>query len=135
MRKILALLIVATALGIAPIARADTATDKTRATAVIAYINGDHAKAWKLMKPLAEQGDVPAQAWLGTLYSEGAGVPRDYVRAYMWKNIAAASTPGKNKAVYTKTRDDIAKKMTPAQIKRAEEMTHKCQASKFKQCN
>lgn len=135
MRKFFALLIVAVTPGIAPIASADTATDKTRATAVIAYINGDHAKAWKMMKPLAEQGDVPAQSWLGTLFSEGAGVPRDYVRAYMWKNIAAAGTKGNNKAVYSSSRDDIAKKMTPAEIKRAQEMTLKCQASNFKQCN
>lgn len=135
MRKRLALLIIAIASGFTPVARADMATDKARAVAIIAYMNGDHAKAWKMMKPLAEQGDVPAQDWLGTLLAEGAGVPRDYVSAYMWKNIAAASTQGNNKAVYIKARDDIARKMTPAQIKRAQEMTLKCQASKYKQCN
>jgi len=130
MRKFFVLLIVAVAPGIA---NADPATDKTRATAVIAYINGDHAKALKGLRPLAEQGDVPAQEWMGTLYNEGAGVPKDPVRAYMWKSIAAAAV-SPHKAVYIKIRDDIGKKMTPAQIKRAEEMARACQTSNFKQC-
>ena len=134
MRKFFVLLIVAVASGVALTANADPATDKTRAIAVIAYINGDHAKALKGLRPLAEQGDVPAQEWMGTLYNEGAGVPKDSVRAYMWKSIAAAAVTGPNKAVYIKIRDDVGKKMTPAQIKRAEEMARACQTSNFKKC-
>jgi len=38
----------------------------------------------------AEQGQVGAQSMLGLLYFTGRGVPRDYVKAYMWSSIAAA---------------------------------------------
>lgn len=134
MRKFFAPLVVAVALGIAPIASADPATDKARAAAVIAHLNGEHAKALQGFRPLAEQGDVPAQGWMGTLYDKGAGVPQDIVRAYMWKSIAAAAVTGPNKAVYIKIRDDIGQKMTAAQIKRAEEMARACQTSNYKQC-
>jgi TPR repeat protein len=37
----------------------------------------------------AEQGHVGAQSMLGSLYFTGRGVPRDYVKAYMWSSIAA----------------------------------------------
>lgn len=134
MRRFFALLIVAVALGIAPIASADPATDKARMAAVIAHLKGEHAKALQGFRSLAEQGDVPAQEWMGTLYDKGAGVPQDHVRAYMWKSIAAAAVTGPNKAVYIKIRDDVGKKMTPTQIKRAEEIARACQTSNFKQC-
>jgi len=38
----------------------------------------------------AEQGQVGAQSMLGSLYFTGRGVPRDYVKAYLWSSIAAA---------------------------------------------
>jgi len=38
----------------------------------------------------AEQGQVGAQSMLGSLYFTGRGVPRDYLKAYMWSSIAAA---------------------------------------------
>lgn len=131
MLKFFVLLIVAVAPGIAS---ADPVTDKARAAAVIAHLKGEHAKALKGFRPLAEQGDVPAQEWLGTLYEKGTGVPQDSVRAYMWKSIAATTATGSNKTVYIQIRDDVGKKMTPTQIKRAEEMARACLTSNYKQC-
>ena len=37
----------------------------------------------------AEQGDAFAQEALAVQYRIGAGVPRDYVAAYAWMNVAA----------------------------------------------
>ena len=38
----------------------------------------------------AEQGLADAQFNLGLMYETGRGVPKDYVQAYAWFNIAAA---------------------------------------------
>jgi len=112
-----------------------SAEDSLRAKGVIAYIQGDYATALNILRPMAEQGDMYAQEWMGTLYYEGAGVPQDNVRAHMWKNVAASLATGNTKASYIEARDDIAKQMTAAQITRARDMARQCQASNFKQCN
>ena len=39
-----------------------------------AFRAGDHQKAVRLWKPLAEQGDARAQAMLGGMYHKGRGV-------------------------------------------------------------
>ena len=56
--------------------------------AVAAYAAGDYRKAFRLLKGLAEQGNVDAQYNLGVMYYEGEGVPKDYVQAYAWTIIA-----------------------------------------------
>jgi hypothetical protein len=38
----------------------------------------------------ADQGDVGAQATMGTLYSMGQGVEQSYAEAYYWLDLAAA---------------------------------------------
>ncbi len=53
---------------------------------------GDYAKAFKIFKPLAEQGDAGAQNNLGHLYlgdAQGA-VPQDFAEALKWYSKAAA---------------------------------------------
>ena len=46
-----------------------------------AYDRGDYAKAYKEFKPLAEQGDIVAQFYLGVMYDFGRGVSQDYIQA------------------------------------------------------
>ncbi len=53
------------------------------------------------------------------MFVDGWGVPKDYVQAHMWFNLAAARIPAsqtekRDKAV--ENRDLVAAKMTPAQI-------------------
>ena len=55
-----------------------------------AYKRGDYAAALREWRPLAEQGHATAQYYLGYLYGTGQGVPKDYVQAHMWFNLAAA---------------------------------------------
>jgi len=38
----------------------------------------DYKKAYKLILPLAEQGNVMAQTTLGVMYNKGRGVPQNY---------------------------------------------------------
>ena len=51
---------------------------------------GDFAKALREWRPLAEQGDARAQFYLGLLYENGDGAPRDYVKAREWYEKSAA---------------------------------------------
>ena len=58
-----------------------------------------------------------AQAHLGLMYEHGHGVPKDPVMARMWLNLAVSRAPSLSKAV--KLRNEVAAKMTPAQITEA----------------
>jgi TPR repeat protein len=68
-----------------------------------------------------------AQGLLGASYLDGNGVPQDYVQAYMWSNLAAAtlSRPGSEaeRAKIVSIRDEAAKRMTPEQIGTAQRLT------------
>jgi TPR repeat protein len=50
----------------------------------------DFVTAFKLCRPLAEQGNAKAQANLGYAYAMGRGVPQDYAAAVSWFRKAAA---------------------------------------------
>ena len=54
-----------------------------------AYDRGDLALAARLLRPLAEQGNAGAQTMLGSMYSEGQGVPQDNQEALKWYRKAA----------------------------------------------
>lgn len=55
-----------------------------------AYLRGDYAAAIAEWQPLADQGYVKAQNNLGTMYSQGKGVSRNYELAAFWYRRAAA---------------------------------------------
>ena len=46
-------------------------------------------QAVRLLRPLADQGDAPAQHNLGLMYDQGRGVPQDYAAAVSWYRKAA----------------------------------------------
>jgi TPR repeat protein len=93
------------------------------------YLNGtgglqkSEAEAASWYRKAAEQGLSTAQNNLGSLSEQGRGVPQNFVEAYMWYSLAAAS--GHEEAA--KNRDNVAKKMTAGQIadaqRRAAELT------------
>ena len=49
----------------------------------------DFGTALKIFRPLAQQGDGRAGYYLGLMYQDGWGVPRDTVEAWKWYHIAA----------------------------------------------
>ena len=51
----------------------------------------DDAKAAQWYLSAAKQGQADAQVWLGMAYESGKGVSKDYVEAYAWFDVAAAS--------------------------------------------
>ena len=54
-----------------------------------AFEREDYETAYKLILPLAEQGDAYAQFNLGLMYGNGLGVPRDYKEAEKWYRLSA----------------------------------------------
>ena len=56
---------------------------------VAAYNRGDYATALREFQPLAELGDVYAQALLGIMYIKGQGVKQDYAEAVRWYRKSA----------------------------------------------
>ena len=98
------------------------------------YDNGrgvpqDYMTAVKWYRLAAEQGDADAQNNLGQMYDNGTGVLQDYVRVNMWFNIAAIS--GKSRNV-SKNRDIIAKRMTPSQLEKAQDLARECVRKNYK---
>ncbi len=89
-----------------------------------AYERGDYETALKEFRPLAEQGDPLAQSYLGGMYTEGEGLPKDYVLAHMWATLAAAQ--GNENAVMG--RDLLEELMTPAQIAGAQRLAREWKA-------
>ena len=60
---------------------------------------------------------------------------KDFVRAHMWFNLAAASSSDDSRDTAIENRDRIASEMTAEQIATAEEMARRCQESKLKNCD
>ena len=78
----------------------------------------------------AKQGHAKAQSNLGVMYANGEGVLTDNRRAYMWYNLGSYNgneMAGKNK-------DSLAKKMTPADISKAQDMSSRCLESNYTEC-
>ncbi|HUV65057.1 MAG TPA: tetratricopeptide repeat protein [Sedimentisphaerales bacterium] len=86
---------------------------------------GEAAKWWRRS---AEQGHVDAQSGLGMLYEAGRGVPRNSVLAYMWTSLSAAQ----GNAVAEVVLDAMEKRMTPADVSKAQEMAAKWRPKKAK---
>jgi len=53
-----------------------------------AYRSGRYTEAFEKLSAAAMQGDARAQYGLGQMYRDGRGVPLDYVRAFMWFDLA-----------------------------------------------
>jgi TPR repeat protein len=93
-------------------------------------VTQNYAEAVKWYKLAAAQGDAKAQHNLGLMYYEGQGVPQDFVLAHMWTNLAAAQAHKGAEEI----RDIAAKRMTTAQIEKAQQMARDCLGKHYKNC-
>ena len=59
---------------------------------------GDHTKAAELFLQAAEQGNRPAQYFIGLYYARGEGVTQDFGKSFKW--LEKASMGGHPKAMY-----------------------------------
>lgn len=94
----------------------------------------DYAQARTWYEKAAAQGHPHAQNNLAELYFAGLGGPQDLVRAYMWVNLAASHMQGEDKKQAEENREDVAQRMTPAQITDAKRLSEQCRSNKFKGC-
>ncbi len=92
----------------------------------VPYERGAWETTFQELQLLAERGDVLAQVRLGLLYYIGRGVSQDYATAYMWLDLAAAQ----GKEIARKHRELIAKKMTPADILKAQRLAREWKPKK-----
>jgi uncharacterized protein len=103
---------------------ADEGDAPTQYNIGLMYVDGhgvaqDYAEAAKWFRRAAEQDYTQAQHNLGAMYGAGQGVKRDYVQAYKWLNLCA----GKGNAGCISQRDQIAKKLKPAQVAQAQKLS------------
>ena len=75
-------------------------------------VKEDHKEAAKWLLKAAENGDLQSQGNIARMYENGLGVKKDMVTAYAWMRILS------HKIWITR----YAKKMTPEQITKAEEL-------------
>ena len=99
------------------------------------YVNGrgvvkdpKEAVSWYLKA--AEQGLASAQGELGFMMKDGKGVIKDPVSAHMWFNISAANGDD----IAGNDRDELEKKMTAADISKAQELARACVKKEYKSC-
>ena len=82
-------------------------------------VRKNYKEAVKWYHKAAEQGDAAGQYNLGLMYRIGRGVPKDYVAAYAWYRLSAYSGMKEG----SRSREIIAKEMTPEQIAEAQELS------------
>ena len=80
---------IALAAGLLFAALAGTAVSGPFEDGVSAHTRGDFATALQLWRPLADQGNAPAQFNLGIAYQRGEGVPQDFEQALKWYRLSA----------------------------------------------
>jgi TPR repeat protein len=97
---------------------------------MVAYNRGDYMPAFRMFRPLAEQGNPKAQSLLGVMYRKGEGVARNSVRAFIWFSRAAAHGDARAKVEL----HEVSQTVTPEEISEAEAMAQACKASSYRSC-
>jgi TPR repeat protein len=86
-------------------------------------VRQDYAQSAAWFRKAANQGNLFAQADLGEMYRDGQGVPQDFVRAHMWFNlVASGASEASIRDQAVRDRNELAAKMTPAQIAEAQRL-------------
>ena len=93
-------------------------------------VSQDYTEAVKWFRKSTEQGNAKAQYNLGVAYAKGQGVIQDKVYSHMWFNISAST--GDTNAM--KERGIVAKKMTTADISKAQGLARECVKKEYKGC-
>jgi TPR repeat protein len=81
-------------------------------TILLAVASIANAESFDENKAKAENGDATAQRQLGSMYSNGRGVPQDYSTAYAWFSVAIVSGDD----VARNAREELALRMTAEQL-------------------
>ena len=87
-----------------------------------ARTQSSHRTAQRLVGLLNPLSHTATPANLGASYSNGEGVPQDYLRAHKWINLAASRATGDDLKKYADGRETVAAKMTSEQIAEAQRL-------------
>lgn len=98
-------------------------------------VTQDFREAVTWYRQAAARGEWRAQSGLAWMYAIGEGVPQDYVRAHLWFALAARSSSGHDAAMQAHLRDELAAKLTPAQLAEAQALDRRCRESRFTDCD
>lgn len=86
-------------------------------------VTGNLPEAIAWFQRAAEQGDFDSLVTLAAAYIDGIGVPQDYVEAHALLNVAAPRVKYADmRSDIMRRRDELAAKMTPAQIAEAQKL-------------
>ena len=85
-------------------------------------VERDAAEAATWYRQAAEQGNLTAIFWVGSLYLSSEGVEQDLVQAYMCFAVAAALGPQGAQETASRNKEVVAQQTTPEQITEAEEL-------------
>lgn len=91
-------------------------------------LDQDMKKAVYWLQKAADRGDGEAQYNLGVIYSQGSGIPQDWVQAHMWFSLAGSSrieASQQNREIAENNRKAAEANMTPAQIEEAQALAGK----------
>ena len=76
----------------------------------------EYDRAFDILRPLAQGGNVQAQDRLAEMYAGGMGVPRDINQAYIWYSLAALRGSTTARA----ERERISKLLQPVEVQQAD---------------
>ena len=97
-------------------------------------VRQSYKQAAHLYRQAAEQGHPVAQSNLATLYYLGEGVLKNFVLAYMWKDIATSHSEGDRQLRYLAQLKALSRNMSAKQLAEAKKLAKQCTAKKFKGC-
>jgi TPR repeat protein len=96
-------------------------------------VPSDFKAAASWFSKATEQGDASAMLALGTLFELGKGVPKDVVSAYKWYSLATVDDGEYEQEIFERakrSRDDLAKMITRAQLEEGEREVRKWKPTK-----
>jgi TPR repeat protein len=82
-----------------------------------------------LYRLAADQGDAPAKGNLGRMYGDGEGVPKYYVEAHTWFNLATSRATDEQREDAVEDRDQAAGLMNPTQLAEAQRLAREWDAA------
>ena len=98
----------------------------------IGGVSQDYAMALKWYRLSAGQGYGDGLANMGEMYAGGYGVPKNYVLAYMYLELAAEQHA--QTLILKMTRAVVIQKVTKAQVAEAKKRAAECRQAHFKGC-
>ena len=104
----------------------------TRVYTITGYVQG--LPCGNATKQPLPPGHGRAQTNLGVLSSLGLGMPQDHTWAYMWRRFAAVPLASAVHTFPVDHGDEVARRMTSAQMAEAPQLPHQCQPQQFKGC-